>query len=128
MTLLFTNSKSSPVAGFRPFRSGERAFGWHHVVGVLGEDKTMRLYVDGKLEAEGTAHKLIASDPAQAMEIGLDAQSSVGDYKNIQFSGIIDDVRLYFDEATGQQISERFQRGTELGDDAVLAVGSDDGT
>ena len=102
--------------------------GWHHVVGVLGEDKTMRLYLDGKLEAEGTAHKLIASDPAQAMEIGTDGQSFVGDYKNAQFSGVIDDVRLYFREATAEQIVSRFDRGTEIAADAVLAVSFDDGS
>jgi outer membrane protein assembly factor BamB len=102
--------------------------GWHHVVGVLGEDKAMRLYVDGELDAEGKASRLIGADPAQPMEIGTDAQSFVGDYRNPQFSGVIDDVRLYFGEATNQQIAERFNRGTEIAADAVLAVSFDDGS
>ena len=102
--------------------------GWHHVVGVLGEDKALRLYLDGKLESEGAAHKLIASDPAQAMEIGTDRQSFVGDYKNAQFSGVIDDVRLYFREATADQIANRFDQGNEIAADAVLAVSFDDGS
>ncbi len=41
--------------------------GWHHVAGVLGEDKTMKLYVDGQLAGEGESQGLISEDPAERM-------------------------------------------------------------
>lgn len=102
--------------------------GWHHVAGVLGEDRQMRLYVDGKLAAEGKASELIGADPAQPMEIGTDAQSFVGDYKNPQFAGVIDEVRIYFGQASEEQIADRVSDGSEIAADAVLAVNFDDGS
>jgi outer membrane protein assembly factor BamB len=102
--------------------------GWHHVVGVLDKDKEMKLYVDGELAGEGKAKGLIASDPAQAMEIGMDGQTGVGDYKVMQFTGVIDEVRLYFAAADAQQIAKRFKDGSEISSDAVLAVSFDDGS
>lgn len=102
--------------------------GWHHIAGVLHDDKTMKLYVDGKLAAEGEAKSLIATDPAQALEIGTDAQTSVGNYRVTQFTGIIDEVRLYFQAATDEQIAKRYADGSEISSDAVLAVSFDDGS
>ena len=56
----------------------------------------MKVYVDGELSGEGTATDLIKTDPLQPMEIGTDGASAVGNYSNAQFTGIIDEVRLYF--------------------------------
>lgn len=102
--------------------------GWHHVVGVLDVDKSMKLYVDGQLEGEAVANSLITTDPAQGLEVGIDAQSSVGDYSVIQFTGVIDEVRLYFLAATSEQIAKRYANGSEISSDAVLAVSFDDGS
>jgi outer membrane protein assembly factor BamB len=103
--------------------------GWHHIAGVLDTDKTMKLYVDGELAAEGKASNLIAKDPAQLMEIGLDEGSPVGEYTTPNaFTGIIDEVRLYFLAATGEQIAKRYADGSEISSDAVLVVSFDDGT
>ncbi|MEM8667152.1 MAG: PQQ-binding-like beta-propeller repeat protein [Planctomycetota bacterium] len=103
--------------------------GWHHLVGVLGKDKSMRLYVDGEMVAEGMATSLLTGDPAQAMEIGVDAQTAVGDYQSPSpFTGIIDEVRLYFLAATDEQIARRYADGSEISGDAVLAVSFDDGS
>ena len=102
--------------------------GWHHLVGVIDENAEMQLYVDGELVAEGTSPGLIATDPLQGLEIGTDAASSVGEYKSPQFAGIIDEVRLYFHQATAEQVRERYENGSEIAADAVLAVSFDDGT
>ncbi|MEZ6130717.1 MAG: PQQ-binding-like beta-propeller repeat protein [Planctomycetaceae bacterium] len=103
--------------------------GWHHVVGVLAADKQMMLYVDGELVADGTATGLLQNDPAQGLEVGGDDQSAVGDYESPNpFSGVIDEVRLYFDAATAEQVAERFKDGSELMADPILVVGFDDGT
>jgi outer membrane protein assembly factor BamB len=72
---------------------------------------------------------LIANDPAQPMEIGADAASSVGDYQSPNnFTGIIDEVRLYFAVFDDDAIAKRFEDGAELSDEAVLAVSFDDGS
>ncbi|MCA9138390.1 MAG: LamG domain-containing protein, partial [Planctomycetales bacterium] len=103
--------------------------GWHHVVGVLDADKTMRLYVDGELVANGKSLGLIHTDPAQGMDIGADGQSAVGEYTSpMTWSGAIDEVRLYYQAATSEQIAKRYNDGSEISPDAVLAVSFDDGT
>jgi hypothetical protein len=88
----------------------------------------MKLYVDGELAGEGEAKGLLAKDPAQAMEIGTDAQSAVGNYNVTQFTGVIDEVRLYFHAADAEQIAKRFEDGSEISSDAVLVVSFDDGS
>ena len=103
--------------------------GWHHVAGVLDKDKSMKLYVDGELAGEGEATNLIKGDPAQPMEVGLDGQTAVGEYNTqLPFTGLIDEVRLYFLAATPEQIAARYTENTEISDQAVLAVSFDDGT
>ena len=102
--------------------------GWHHVVGVLENDKTMKIYVDGELSGTGKATALISTDPLQPMEIGTDGASAVVDYTNPQFTGIIDEVRLYFLAANAEQIAKRFKDGSEISSNAALAVSFDDGT
>ena len=103
--------------------------GWHHIVGVLTEDKAMRLYVDGERVGEGKATGLLANDPAQGMEIGADEGGAVGDYKSpFQFIGIIDEVRLYFTAAEDAAVAERCKDASELSGDPVLVLGFDDGT
>jgi outer membrane protein assembly factor BamB len=70
--------------------------GWSHVAGVLGEDKSMRLYLNGELVAEGKATGLISSKPKQGMDVGIDSGSSVGNYKaNFTFTGLIDELRVF---------------------------------
>lgn len=103
--------------------------GWHHVAGVLQQDLTMKLYVDGRVVDQGKAPSLLTSDPAQALEIGLDAQSAVGDYQSpLPFTGVIDEVRLYFLAASDAQIEKRHEDGSEISSNAVLAVSFDDGS
>ena len=103
--------------------------GWHHVAGVLNEDKTMTLYVDGEPVGTETATSLLKTDPVQAMEVGADMQSGVGNYKSpLQLTGIVDEVRLYFAAATPEQIAKRYDNGSEISADAVLAVSFDDGS
>ncbi|MGV3483768.1 MAG: PQQ-binding-like beta-propeller repeat protein, partial [Planctomycetaceae bacterium] len=71
--------------------------GWHHVAGVLAEDKTMRLYVDGEPVGTAKANGFVAKDPVQGLEIGDDLGSAVSDNTvDTGFTGIVDEVRLYF--------------------------------
>jgi hypothetical protein len=103
--------------------------GWHHLVGMLGEDKSMRLYVDGERVADGVAKSLLPSDPAQGLEVGCDADSAVGDYESPNtLAGIVDEPRLYFMVFDDEAVSARYQDGHELSDAAVLAASFDDGS
>lgn len=122
--LIRANSELSEVSG------GKRLVGgWHHLVGVLTEDKQMRLYVDGEKVAEGTAKDLIPNDPAQALEVGADSGTAVGDYTSPNtLSGIVDEPRLYFGTFSDEDIARRYADGGELSDTAVLAASFDDGS
>ncbi|MDB4645139.1 hypothetical protein OAF37_03685, partial [Rubripirellula sp.] len=51
-----------------------------------------------------------------------------GDYKISQFTGIIDEVRIYFLAANAEQIAKRHQDGSEISSNAALAVSFDDGS
>lgn len=87
---------------------GKQAIGgkWVHLCGVLGKDKSMRLYVDGKLAAQGKAKSLITSDPQQAMEIGADDAGAVGNYKSpFPLTGMVDEVRLHFGEISPNDVN-----------------------
>ncbi|NQT13724.1 MAG: PQQ-binding-like beta-propeller repeat protein, partial [Planctomycetes bacterium] len=69
---------------------------WQHVAGVLGADKSMHLYLDGTQVAEGNSIGLIAANPNEGMQIGIDSGSPLGDYKkSTALKGVIDDVRIY---------------------------------
>ncbi len=117
-------SKLASVQGLKPIIGG-----WHHVVGAISADKNMQLFVDGVLAAEGKSESLLTKDPAQGLEIGVDAGGSVGNYESPNsFSGIIDEVRIHFATFTAEQIAKRFTDGVELADDAALAVTFDDGS
>ena len=96
---------------------------------MLSEDQQMRLYVDGERVGEGAAPGLLKRDPAQGLEIGDDAGSSVGDYPSpYQFVGIIDEVRLFFTAVDDASVAERYKDGSEMSADPVLVVSFDDGT
>jgi hypothetical protein len=70
--------------------------GWVHLAGVLTPEGKLHVFVDGKLAATGKAPALIAEEPANAMEIGEDASSAVGDYQApFPFTGTIDEIRVY---------------------------------
>ena len=103
--------------------------GWHHIVGVLAKDGSMRLYVDGQRAAEGRSASLLTKDPAQGLEVGIDAGSAVGLYETPnQFVGIIDEVRLYFTAVDDEAVADRFRNNDELSGTPALVVTFDDGT
>lgn len=69
---------------------------WVHISGVLTEDKKLEIYVDGKLSGSAEASDFVVTNPSEAMEIGNDGTTPVGDYKTpFNFTGIIDEVKIY---------------------------------
>jgi len=82
---------------------------WAHLVGVLTDDKKLQIYVDGKLSGSADAPDFIDAEPAQPMQIGADLGGSVGEYESpFQFTGIIDEVRIYHRALTAEEISNHF--------------------
>ena len=82
---------------------------WAHLVGVLTADNTIQLYVNGKLAGSKPGPGLIAEAPAQGLQIGMDAQTSVGSYRApFPFSGLIDDVAVYHGSVTAAEVAARF--------------------
>jgi outer membrane protein assembly factor BamB len=80
--------------------------GWVHLAGVLTADKELRVYVNGELAGSAKAPALIAQDPSNAMEIGEDASSAVGDYSvPFSFTGMIDEVRVYYGTVEADEIA-----------------------
>jgi hypothetical protein len=69
---------------------------WVHLAGVLSTENKLQLFVDGKLVASNRVSGLVAQDPQEAMEIGEDDNSNIGEYSGtFAFNGLIDEVSVY---------------------------------
>ncbi|MHC4693540.1 MAG: LamG domain-containing protein, partial [Planctomycetota bacterium] len=80
---------------------------WVHLVGVLTAEKELRIYVNGKRAGSAKAPGLITQDPQEAIEIGVDESSTVGDYTSpFAFKGLIDEVRIYHRALSGAEIAK----------------------
>ena len=102
---------------------------WAHLAGVLTAEKQLQIYVDGKLAASAEALGLIAEDPQEAMEIGADEGSTVGDYSGpFGLTGLVDEVKVYHRALTAAEIEKHAsgagQAGTE-NENLVLAFSFD---
>ncbi len=84
---------------------------WTHLAGCLTADKKLQLYVNGKLAAEIKDVPMIAKEPLQAMEIGADDGSAVGEYKSpFSFTGLIDEVKIYHRTLSADEIQSQFSK------------------
>jgi outer membrane protein assembly factor BamB len=105
--------------------------GWNQVVGVLGLDKSIAIYVNGELAARGHASQLITSEPKQSLDIGGDSATAVGEYNaGFNFIGSIDEVRIFHRELAAQEIAAAFkdpQAARESKEKLVLHVTFDNG-
>ncbi len=66
---------------------------WHHVAGVLGEDLSLKLYVDGKLSATAATTALLAKAPSDVLDIAADGKSQVVT-GSTPFAGTIDAIAI----------------------------------
>lgn len=113
--------------------SASRVVGkWTHLAATLSADKSMRLYVDGKLAAKGVAPFLLGSDPIQSLDLGADSISPVGEYSSpFPFTGLLDEVRLHLGEVPPETLllgARDPQAARPLPKTCVLACSFDDGT
>jgi len=80
---------------------------WVHLAGVLTAEKKLQVYVDGQLAASSSVSGLIAQDPQEAMEIGADDNSTVGEYRSpFVFKGLVDEVSVYHRALNAEVIAE----------------------
>lgn len=87
---------------------------WVHLAGQVTADKQLHLFVDGKQVASGKVSQLIGSDPQQSLEIGGDEGGAVGDYGSpAALRGWVEDVRIYHQALSPDQIMARFQTPTQ---------------
>lgn len=99
--------------------------GWHHIVGTLATDKKMRLYIDGKLVAEGAASDLVAAKPANPLIVGNGngvAEENAGGY-----SGLLDQFAVYHKALTAAEVQQRFEQPEAKPTDAILVCNFDNG-
>ncbi len=109
--------------------SDDRIVGeWTHLTGVLTQDKTLQLFVNGRLVGTGHATGLIAADPKQGLEIGADEGSAVAEYNSpFGFNGLIDEPRVYLTALTPDEIEANFAKpGRIVENDALVLACSFD--
>ncbi len=95
---------------------------WVHLAGVLGADRKLELFVDGKSAALAEVPVLIGGDPHEPLEIGADESSVVGDYTGpFGLTGSIDEVRLYRRALSADEISRLAGTG-DAPDDVELVL------
>ncbi len=81
--------------------------GWHHLAGVLTEDKRLILYVDGQVAAETKAPSFVTRKPNQGLSLGSAGVSGVSDYgKNAPYTGLLDQFALFGRALTPAEINE----------------------
>ena len=80
--------------------------GWTHLAGVLTAEKSLSLYVNGRLAGTAKAPGLIAKEPGDATAVGADDNLPVGAYDGaMPFTGLIDEVRVYHRALTAGEIA-----------------------
>lgn len=84
---------------------------WYHVVGTYNStDRTVRIYVNGDLQATSTAGTIPSSIGDDAGRFHVGAEDSTGGATNY-YDGIVDDVRLYNKYFTERQVRSLYDWG-----------------
>ena len=114
-------------------RAEQRVTGrWIHLVGMITPEKELRIYVNGELAGAAVALEFVTGEPQEAMEIGADEGSAVGDYQApYSLAGVIDEVTVYHRALNGAEIAESYERTSKTDNgpaDAVLSFPFDDNT
>lgn len=99
--------------------------GWHHLVGILAEDRRMSLYLDGRVVAEGLAANLVASRPKLPTLLGNG--SGVAEGQSIGYSGLLDQFAIYHEALSSEQVRIRFEQPETIPANAVVFCNFDNG-
>ena len=100
--------------------------GWHHIVGVLEADQTMKLYVDGKIVAQAKS-EFIPAQPKQPLRLGGDGNNNLtGDTLSAAYTGMMDQFAIYTRALSGLEIQARLADPTAKTDKALVQFSSFD--
>ncbi len=99
--------------------------GWHHVAGVLGADKTMKLYVDGQVVAEATAKGLLTR-PKKPLTVGS-ADGGVCEEKYEGYTGLLDQLVIHHRALSADDMLLRVSQPEARPKDAALVCSFDNG-
>lgn len=90
---------------------------WYHVAGVYKAGTSMELYLDGALVASsGTSIPSSINNTSRSFKIGTGSESGGSTY----FDGLIDEVRVWNDARTYQEICSNLAIGSIAGSEANL--------
>ena len=103
--------------------------GWHHLVGTLGKDGEMKLYVDGEeVASRKSKGGLLTANPKQPLELGGDGVSAVGAYPaNARTACLLDEFAIYHRVLEPAEITKRHAEPGAEPAEAVLACSFDGG-
>lgn len=100
--------------------------GWHHLVGVLEADQTMKLYVDGKVVAQAKS-AFIPAQPKQPLKLGGDGNNNLtGETLDASYTGMMDQFAIYTRALSGLEIQARLADPTAKTDKALVQFSSFD--
>ncbi|HSU69753.1 MAG TPA: PQQ-binding-like beta-propeller repeat protein [Tepidisphaeraceae bacterium] len=102
--------------------------GWHHVAGVLTENKVLRVYVDGDMAAEVKAPGLMPEKPHQGLQLGSANGSSVSEFgRSAPYAGQLDMFALFPRALSGAELTEHFSQvnGVAPNNGALVACSFD---
>jgi predicted secreted protein len=100
----FVNNTTSKVDGTTAVTDDE----WHFIAGTFG-NKTLRMYVDGKKEAEAQSAVNINPNDWDVMIGGIASSNGAQQYR-----GSIDEVAMYNRELSADEVTAIFQNGIPL--------------
>lgn len=99
--------------------------GWHHLVATLDQAANMQLYVDGRSVAQGKASALLPSKPARPQYLGNG--SGVTEESPGPLRGLLDQVAIYKQALTAEEVQARFESPESRPQTAVAFYNFDNG-
>ncbi len=79
---------------------------WVHLAGVIGRDRTLKLYTDGSLAGRLPEAGFLGANPHEGLEIGTDAGTLVRTHDEPSaFVGVIDRVQIWAGERSAEQVA-----------------------
>jgi len=100
--------------------------GWSHLAATLGEDKIMRLYLNGQQIAQGQASGLLDKLPARPFYLG-NSDGGASDTKSGGYSGLLDQFAYYTRALSPAEIESRFNAPETTPANAALFCTFDNG-
>ena len=80
--------------------------GWVHLAGQLGKKGKITLFVNGRAVATGKAPGLLAQDPHDNLQVGVDKGNSILNKGDNYYGGVIDEIKVTYGPLTAAAIAK----------------------